>query len=214
MKKRILSITVFLFVAVLFWAAYRYCIIPHRSFSDGDFDIETYKSENDRDNDGVDDQTDIVNSACAYIETEPKYKSRYYQGGYPDDGYGVCTDVVAQALAGAGYDLRKLVDEDIRENPYDYDIDVPDSNIDFRRVRNLKVYFEHTAISLTTDTRDIDEWQAGDIVLYKNHIGIAAPKRNFKGIPFLIHHANPMQLHYVEDVLEVYGQIVGHYRIS
>ena len=41
-------------------------------------------------------------------------------------------------------------------------------------------------------------------------------KRNTKGIPFLIHHANPLQVQYEEDVLELYGQdsIIGHYRIS
>ena len=44
-------------------------------------------------------------------------------------------------------------------------------NIDFRRVKNLKIYFEHTAISLTTDVNDIEQWQGGDIVVFKNHIG-------------------------------------------
>ena len=41
-------------------------------------------------------------------------------------------------------------------------------------------------------------------------------KRNKKGIPFLIHHANPLQVQYEEDGLELYGQdsIIGHYRIS
>ena len=40
--------------------------------------------------------------------------------------------------------------------------------------------------------------------------------RNTNGIPFLIHHANPLQVQYEEDVLELYGQdsIIGHYRIS
>ena len=31
-----------------------------------------------------------------------------------------------------------------------YDIDAVDKNIDFRRVKNLKVYFDNNAISLTT----------------------------------------------------------------
>ncbi len=39
---------------------------------------------------------------------------------------------------------------------------------------------------------------------------------NKEGIPFLIHHANPMQLNYEEDILELYDNdyIIGHYRIS
>ena len=45
----------------------------------------------DADGDGVDDQTDVLDNALAYVDTRPKYKSRYYQTGYPDDGYGVCT---------------------------------------------------------------------------------------------------------------------------
>ena len=65
----------------------------------------------------MDDQLDILNGALAYVSTHPKYKSRYYETGYPDDGYGVCTDVVAYALKNAGYDLQTLVDADIREHP-------------------------------------------------------------------------------------------------
>lgn len=94
----------------------------------------------DADGDGVDDQTDVLDNALAYVDTRPKYKSRYYQTGYPDDGYGACTDVVAFALKNAGYDLQALVDADIREHPQWYDIRQPDANIDFRRVRNLKVF--------------------------------------------------------------------------
>ena len=46
-----------------------------------------------------------------------------------------------------------------------YDIDAVDKNIDFRRVKNLKVYFDNNAISLTTDINEIEEWQGGDIVV-------------------------------------------------
>ncbi len=180
-------------MVILIWLLYRFQVIPNKSYTDGYFHIETYKSTIDKDNDGIDDQTDILNSAYAYIGTEPKYKSKYYDGGYPDDEYGVCTDVVAQALLGAGYDLQQLVDEDIRTNPDGYDIEKPDENIDFRRVRNLKVYFEHTAIPLTTDTEEIEEWQAGDIVIFEKHIAIIADKRNRRGVPFIIHNGNPRQ---------------------
>ena len=43
----------------------------------------------DKDGDGIDDQADILQSALDYIAAKPKYKSKYYQTGYPDDGYGV-----------------------------------------------------------------------------------------------------------------------------
>lgn len=201
-------------LVLLVYVLYRYNIIPHRKYSNADFGITAYVSATDADRDGVDDQTDILQSAKEYVATKPKYKSVYYASGYPDDGHGVCTDVVAQAFLGAGYDLRKLVNEDILAHPKDYDIAEPDDKIDFRRVRNLEVYFAHTAVQLTTDLDRIDEWQGGDVVIFPHHIGIVSDHRNRNGVPFVIHHANPLQLHYEEDILENWGEIVGHYRID
>ena len=65
------------------------------------------------DGDGLDDQSDILQGARDYISTNPVYKSKYYSTGYPDDQYGVCTDVVANAMKSAGYDLVELVNADI-----------------------------------------------------------------------------------------------------
>ena len=176
--------------------------------------IPQFHSSVDRDADGVDDQLDILNGAMAYVSTHPKYKSRYYKTGYPDDGYGVCTDVVAYALKDAGYDLQKLVNADIREQPQDYMVAEPDANIDFRRVRNLKVFFSHTAAALTTDVSEIEEWQGGDIVIFERHIGIVSDRRNKNGVPYIIHHNDPWQTAYEQDILEKRTDIVGHYRIS
>ena len=176
--------------------------------------VPDFYSTVDADSDGVDDQTDVLNNAQAYVDTHPKYKSRYYKTGYPDDGYGVCTDVVAYALKNAGYDLQALVDADIREHPQWYDIQQPDANIDFRRVRNLKVFFAHHAVVLTTDVSQIEEWQGGDIVIFKKHIGIVSDRRNRDGVPYVIHHNSPWQSVYEQDILEKRSDIVGHYRIS
>jgi len=175
--------------------------------------IPAYVSELDQDADGIDDQTDILQSAWEYLATRPEYKSRYYDSGYPDDGYGVCTDVVAFALKGAGYDLSALVDHDIRTNYDDYNVETPDANIDFRRVRNLIVYFQHHALSLTTDPNETSEWQGGDIVIFKEHIGIVSDRRNRFGVPYLIHHYGPFQRYYEEDVLSMRTDILGHYRV-
>ncbi len=178
-------------------------------------DIIAIRSTVDFDADGVDDQTDILDNAIEYVGTRPKYKSVYYASGYPDDEYGVCTDVVARALLGSGYDLQELVNRDICEHPEDYDITKPDANIDFRRVKNLKVFFDHTAISLTLDPKEIDQWQGGDIVVYEHHVGIISDRRNRDGIPYLIHHSGEYQRYYEQDMLEKWpGKIIGHYRIS
>lgn len=187
---------------------------PHQYYDNVSFSILDYKSKIDKDNDGIDDQTDILENVKKYIETKPKYKSKYYETGYPNDEYGVCTDVVAQGLLHAGYDLMELVNQDILQNKEAYNIKIIDKKIDFRRVVNLNIYFERNAIVLTTDTNKIEEWQGGDIVVFSSHIGIISDKRNKKGVPYVIHHAHPFQIHYEEDILEKYGNIIGHYRVS
>ena len=188
----------------------------NKQYTNKDFNIEPYISTIDKDNDGIDDQTDILNNVKKYIETKPKYKSKYYSTGYPNDEYGVCTDVIAFGLKDAGYDLMELVNQDILKNQKQYNIKEIDKNIDFRRVNNLDIYFKNNHITLTTDLSKIEEWQGGDIIVFKDHIGIISDKRNKNGIPFLIHHANPIQKNYEENILEIYGQdfIIGHYRIS
>lgn len=211
MKKFVITIIILLSSIIIL---YIFNYIPHRMYENKDFNIETYISDVDMDNDGIDDETDILNNARNYIATKPKYKSKYYGTGYPDDNYGVCTDVVAFSLKNAGYDLMKLVNEDIVNNKEKYHIKTIDKNIDFRRVVNLKVYFDNHATILTTDINEIDKWQGGDIIVFKKHIGIISDKRNKNGIPFVIHHANPFQINYEQDILENRFDIVGHYRIS
>ena len=183
------------------------------TYTNADFGIEPYVSPHDTDGDGIDDQTDILASARAYVETRPAYGSAYYEGGWPDDGRGVCTDVVAYALLGAGFDLPKLVDDDVRLDPVLYEIDVPDANIDYRRVENLQIYFSRNATSLTLDPRDLAAWQGGDIVVFVGHIGIVSDRRNEQGIALVIHHERIFQLAYEEDVLAS-RTIIGHYRMG
>ena len=147
---------------------YCYNFIPHKKYSNDRFAITAVISSEDADNDGVDDQTDILNCAKDYVST----------------------------------------------NPEKYDVEVPDKNIDFRRVKKLIVFLENNAVELTTDISEYEEWHGGDIVIFTNHIGIVSDTRNAKGIPFVIHNARPLQADYEEDILENWGEIVGHYRMS
>ncbi len=183
-----------------------------------DFGVKTIISKTDYDNDGVDDYTDILQGAKIEANNKPIYKSEYYAGGYPPDEEGVCTDVIWRALKNAGYSLKDMVDEDIKNNTSKYPRvnGTPDPNIDFRRVPNLKVYFERNQLSLITDLSKIEEWQPGDIVIFgTSHIGIISDKRNKNGIPYLIHNAGqPLR---EEDALElnnIYEPITGHYRMK
>ena len=187
-----------------------------------DFGFEDLKSNMDKDYDGIDDYTDILEGALIEAENKPEYKDAYYQGGYPPETEGVCSDVIWRSLKNAGYTLKDMIDEDIENNVDDYPRveGKPDPNIDFRRVKNLMVYFEKNHISLTVDLSKIEEWQAGDIVVFqsggRDHIGIISNKRNEKGIPYLIHNAG--QANREEDGLEFYNEYVwpirAHYRLK
>ena len=174
--------------------------------------IPAHASPVDHDGDGVDDQEDILRGALSYVATKPRYRSTYYASGYPNDGFGVCTDVVAFALHAAGYDLMALVADDVSATPEAYGIETPDAAIDFRRTANLEVFLARHAAELTCDTSELEEWQGGDIVLYEGHVGIVSDRRTMRGVPYLIHHASPFQLAYEEDALERCGAIVGHFR--
>ena len=182
-------------------------------YSAKDFGIETIISKTDYDNDSIDDYTDILQGARIEAENKPTYKSAYYSGGYPPKSEGVCTDVIWRAMKNAGYSLKDMIDEDIKNNILDY----PrvngkiDSNIDFRRVANLKVFFKKYTLSLTTDLDDLSSWQPGDIVIFEHHIGIISDKRNKKGYPYLIHQSTrPLK---EEDAISKY-KIIGHYRFK
>lgn len=195
-----------------------YSFLPKKTYSASDFNISVVTTIDCNQN-GMDDYQDIVLGARKDAENHVKYKSAYYAGGYPPDNEGVCTDMVWRAFKEAGYDFKSMIDNDIQlaKNEY-YALDkVPDPNIDFRRVGNLKVYFERNEEVLTTDIKDIASFQPGDIVIFGNdkHVGIVSDKRNKKGIPYLLHNAG--QWNREEDTLEKwvkkYG-LTGHYRLK
>ena len=77
-----------------------------------------------------------------------------------------------------------------------------------------QVFFAHHAAALTTDVSRTEEWQGGDLVIFENHIGIVSDRRNKNGVPYIIHHNDPWQSAYEQDILEKRTDIVGHYRIS
>ena len=216
-KKKIIWILAVFFIAILGLGLYLLWIGNQKTYTAEDFGIETIHSQNDADQDGMDDYTDILYGAKEKEKRKPTYQSAYYSGGYPPETEGVCTDVIWRAFRDAGYSLKDLVDQDIQENleAYPRVEGKPDPNIDFRRVPNLKVYFERNAQSLTTNLTQIEQWQPGDIVTFgTTHIGIVSDLRNQKGVPYLIHNAGQPKRE--EDVLEMWNHfnpISGHFRI-
>lgn len=157
--------------------------------------------DSDVDLDGIYDLDDIIDGARKDSVNKPVYKSAYYSGGYPPEGEGVCTDVVWRAFENAGYNLKDMIDKDIRENVGDYPRvgGNPDPNIDFRRVKNLVVFFTKYAEILTNEIRprdieNLSQWQGGDIVVFSgksDHIAIISDTRDNNGVPFIIHNAGP-----------------------
>ena len=174
---------------------------------------------------GIDDGLDLVITARDYVLSFPEYDGRLiFTGGYPTNGTGVCTDVIWRAYFGIGLTLKDLVDADIaaavgsEDNIYDEDTLPTSSNINFRRVRNLRPYFERTAHVLTTETTNPEDWQPGDIVVFSpSHIGICSDKRDSEGFPLIIHHTLSRGAIESDELGAINAgayTVVGHYRLK
>lgn len=211
--KIILDVCCLSAVLLLYFADY-FNLIPRTAYFAEDLGIPMLYSKVDFNGNGTDDYTDFVLGARKDAQNHPKYDGSYFEGGFPPENTGVCTDVIWRAFKNAGYDLRKMVDADIASRPNEYrHIKTRDSNIDFRRVENLRIYFKNYAVSLTTNTSETAEWQAGDIIIFNNstHIGIVSDKRNKQGIPYIIHNAG--QPNREEDYLKR-ASVTEHFRFD
>ena len=88
------------------------------------------------------------------------------------DSIGVCTDVVIRSYRALGIDLQQLVHEDIRKhfklypNQERWGLTRPDTNIDHRRVPNLRVFFSRQGESLPV-TGQPEDYLPGDLVTWK-----------------------------------------------
>ncbi|MHC0036977.1 DUF1287 domain-containing protein [Pseudoneobacillus sp. C159] len=155
----------------------------------------------DQNQNGIPDPLDIVQTARKEVEQRTKYESNYYDGGFPPEDEGVCTDVIWRGLLGADIPLKDLMDADIKKHTELYPrVDgKPDPNIDFRRVPNQHVFFQRHAETLTTElipgnVENLKNWQPGDIVVFLDgyhHTGIVSDKRAKDGTPYLIHNNPP-----------------------
>lgn len=212
-KYIIIAVIAIICVCLGLYIADYWNLLPRKTYSAEDFGITTVTSSIDRNRNGVDDYTDILLGARQDALSHPKYDGRYFDGGYPPDNIGVCTDVIWRAFKNAGYCLRDMIDKDIQLRPEAYpNVTSRDINIDFRRVANLKVFFEEYAVSLTLDPDGIEEWQPGDIVIFNDdHIGIISDKRNSHGVAYVIHNAGqPVR----EENYLSRSTITGHYRFD
>lgn len=149
-----------------------------------------------------------------------KYVALDYPNGDVPPGIGVCTDVVIRSYRAHGIDLQKQVHEDMASHFDEYPsgrmwgLTRPDTNIDHRRVPNLRVFFERKGESLSI-TSNPKNYKPGDVVSWKldhgaPHIGIVTDKINPKtGHPLVSHNIGfgPR----LDDMLFDFV-ITGHYR--
>lgn len=163
----------------------------------------------------------IVSAAKTQIGT--RYDARYeivsYPGGDVAKTKGACTDVIVRAVRAAGFDLQKLMHEDMARNfvsyPHQWGLSKPDKNIDHRRVPNQMKFFARFGQKLSTSigASTLKFWQPGDIVCWdmgngQLHTGIVSDGLNQNGVPLVIHNGWMC----VEDDSLTRWKIIGHFR--
>jgi len=164
----------------------------------------------------------LVKAAIERTESQVRYNPAYVSIDYPmgdvPADQGVCTDVVIRAYRAVGVDLQQLVHEDMRANfsayPDNWGLSRPDTNIDHRRVPNLKAFFARAGAALEV-TSAPEDYLPGDLVTWEvpphlPHIGIVVDARSQDGErPLIVHNIG--QGPRMEDMLFRFP-ITGHYR--
>ncbi|HZH92101.1 MAG TPA: DUF1287 domain-containing protein [Pyrinomonadaceae bacterium] len=166
----------------------------------------------------------LVAAANERATQEVEYDGSYFKLDYPNGDVppekGVCTDEVIRSYRALGIDLQKEVHEDMAANfaryPTKFGLKTTDTNIDHRRVPNLRVFFERKGKSLPI-TDEADDYRPGDIVTWdlnasQTHIGIVVDAPSATPGRYMILH-NIGRGPEIEDVLFAW-KITGHYRYT
>ncbi|MEO9954561.1 DUF1287 domain-containing protein [Nonlabens sp.] len=146
------------------------------------------------------------------------YFSIPYPGGDVPAEYGVCTDVVIRTYRKLGVDLQKEVHEDMKRHfslyPNNWGLKKTDTNIDHRRVPNLRTFFKRKGVSIAV-TQNAKDYLPGDIVSWTlsnglTHIGMVSKTKSKNQKRYLmVHNIGAGQV--LEDCLFNF-KITGHYR--
>lgn len=199
-------------------------------------DMNSLGITSDADNDGINDQEDIMLGARSQlvppaknIFTAGEEEPNYYAGGDPPAGFAISTDIIARALLDAGFILKDLVYEDIASNFNQYPLKqiwgqtVCDPNIDYRRIQNLEVFLSRNADRLSTvfnplSMENLESWYPGDIVLFDMDLdgftdcaAIISDSTTREGIPKIIYNYIEPGYTVEADILKE-KVITGHYR--
>ncbi len=168
----------------------------------------------------------FLHAAAALENRNVRFNSAYSRIGYPMGDVaaneGVCADVVVRAYRAVGIDLQKLVHDDMARHfalyPRTWGLRAPDSNIDHRRVLNLRVFFARHGKALKI-SNNASDYGPGDLVTWTldgrggaPHIGIVMPRRTADGTrPLILNNLGRGQIY--EDILFAF-KITGHYRYA
>lgn len=169
----------------------------------------------------------LSDAALDRLRHKVRYDGKYVKIGYPwgdvPQDIGVCTDVVIRSYRKLGIDLQSQVHEDMKRAFHTYPnlkkwgLAKPDTNIDHRRVYNLRNFFHRkgAALPITNNPRN---YKPGDLVTWLvgkdlPHIGVVVNQRS-KSDPnrFMIVH-NIAHGPQIEDILFRFP-ITGHYRYT
>jgi hypothetical protein len=151
------------------------------------------------------------------VRYDPAYVKLSYPGGDVPADTGVCTDEVIRSYRSLGFDLQKLVHEDMTKHfksyPKNWGLSAADKNIDHRRVPNLQTFFQRQGASLAI-TQDTADYQPGDLVTCTvagklPHIMLVVPAADGGPRPWVVHNigAGPQ---WEDRLLEF--PLTGHYR--
>ncbi len=169
----------------------------------------------------------LSNAALGRLRSNITYNGSYVKIAYPwgdvPSNIGVCTDVVIRSYRRLGIDLQQQVHRDMSAafnsypNPRKWGLSKPDTNIDHRRVYNLRAFFARRGAGLPI-TRNPSDYRPGDLVTWMvgpdlPHIGVVVdrPSRADPRRKMIVHNiANGPQM---EDILFRFP-ITGHYRYT
>ncbi len=134
-------------------------------------------------------------TACT-VRYDGAYVSMPYPGGDVSADTGVCTDEVVRSYRALGFDLQKLVHEDMKRNfsayPKQWGLPKPDTNIDHRRVPNLQTFFKRKGASLPA-TQNPADYRPGDLITCTvadklPHIALVVPAPDGGATPWIVHN--------------------------
>lgn len=199
-------------------------------------DLDSLPVKGDANHNGNNDSKDIVIGAKKQLAIKAKNifikgssEPNYYKGGDPPQEWALNTDIIARAFKEAGFDLRILVNEDIRKDISKYPLkaiwnqNVPDIDIDYRRIQNMEVFFKRNAQSFTTkfnasNEENLNTWLPGDVVFFdmdkdgfSDNIGIVSDSATRNGTLKIIY--NYIDPGYTAEA-DILGSkiLTGHYR--